>query len=108
MINCERDVSDMIDSFDGKKEDDEYDDIVGYKKFYGNLYSLLDNEEVETKKMVINLKKELAMAETNLESIVVREVGAMKAVSKPMAELGDEIEEYTSDRSTKKYQEYPG
>ena len=48
------------------------------------------------------------MAETNLESIVVREVGAMKAVSKPMAELDDEIEEYTSDRSTKKYQEYPG
>merc|ERR1719318_2511066 len=95
MRNGVRDVSDMIDG------DDEYEEIIWYKQMSGNLLSLLEDDDEETK--IKNIKIELATAETSLVDIVESEDRAMKAVSKLMAKLEDEIENYSSERTTKKY-----
>ena len=48
-------------------------------------------------------KNDLAEAESNLVEKVEGEDRDMKTVSKLMAELEEEIEKYSSERSTKKY-----
>merc|ERR1719350_1270262 len=51
----------------------------------------------------MNLKGELSKANNYLDEKVEREDRSMKAVSKLMAELEEEIEKYASERDTKKY-----
>ena len=74
---------------------------------YGELLSLfdhdVDDEGTEMKDSVMAFKNELAAAENSLVEKVEREDRAMKSVSKLMAELEEEIEKYSSERSTKKY-----
>jgi len=105
MRNGVKDVVDMVDDFDGNKGDAKYEEIIYYAKMYRDLLSLFDNDEEESsvKDIVLSLKNELAGAESNLLEKVEGEDRAMKAVSKLMAELEDEIENYASERSTKKY-----
>ena len=108
MRNGVKDVIDMVEEFDGKKGDEKYEEISHYKKMYGDLLSLFDDdfqdeEERAERDMVISLKGELALANNNLGEKVEREDRAMKGVSKLMAELEEEIEKYASERSTKKY-----
>merc|ERR1712106_140108 len=108
MRNGVKDVIDMVEEFDGKKGDEKYEEISHYKKMYGDLLSLFDDdfqdeEERAERDMVISLKDELSLANNNLGEKEEREDRAMKGVSKLMAELEEEIEKYASERSTKKY-----
>ena len=84
-----------MEEFDVKK-DDKYNEMVFYKKMYGDLLFLFDNyshdkEGREERELAINLKGELGKANNNLDEKVKREDRSMKAVSKLMAELEDEI-----------------
>ena len=59
-----KDVEYMVEEFDGRKGDENYEEIVFYKKMYGDLLSLFDNdfqyeEGREEREMVRNLKGEL-------------------------------------------------
>jgi len=107
MRNGVKDVTDMVDDFNGMKGDSKYEEIKYYKDMYGKLLSLFDNdvddEGTEMKDSVMAFKNELAAAESSLVEKVEREDRAMKSVSKLMAELEEEIEKYSSERSTKKY-----
>jgi len=107
MRNGVKDVTDMVDDFNGMKGDSKYEEIKYYKDMYGKLLSLFDHDEddegTEMKDSVMAFKNELAAAESSLVEKVEREDRAMKSVSKLMAELEEEIEKYSSERSTKKY-----
>jgi len=107
MRNGVKDVTDMVDDFNGMKGDSKYEEIRYYKDMYGKLLSLfdhdVDDEGTEMKDSVMAFKNELAAAESSLVEKVDREDRAMKSVSKLMAELEEEIEKYSSERSTKKY-----
>jgi len=107
MRNGVKAVSDMVDDFNGMKGDSKYEEIKYYKDMYGKLLSLFDHDEddegTEMKDSVMAFKNELAAAESSLVEKVEREDRAMKSVSKLMAELEEEIEKYSSERSTKKY-----
>ena len=104
-----KDVSDIIDNFNGIKGDASYEEIIYYKHMYGELLSLFDHDEddedegSEMKDSVMAFKNKLADAENNLVEEVESEDRAMKDVSKLMAELEEEIEKYSSERCTKKY-----
>jgi len=103
-----KDVEDMVEEFDGKKGSEKYEEIVFYKKMYGDLLSLFDNdfqyeEGRKERDLVRNLKGELGTANDHLEEKVEKEDRSMKGVSKLMAELEEEIETYASERDTKKY-----
>merc|ERR1712096_406432 len=108
MGNGVQDVQDMVDDFEGKKGDEKYEEIQHYENIYSDLLSLFaddfqEEERREEKQLVINLKEGLEVANNNL----VEKVGEdreMKAVSKLMAELEEEIENYHSERDTKKYE----
>ena len=107
MRNGVKDVTDMVDDFNGMKGDSKYEEINYYKDMYGKLLSLFDNdvddEGTEMKDSIMAFKNELAAAGSSLVEKVEREDRAMKSVSKLMAELEEEIEKYSSERSTKKY-----
>jgi len=107
MRNGVKDVTDMVDDFNGMKGDSKYEEINYYKDMYGKLLALFDHdvedEGTEMKDSIIAFKNELAAAESSLVEKVGREDRAMKSVSKLMAELEEEIEKYSSERSTKKY-----
>merc|ERR1712179_253141 len=106
MRNGVKDVSDMIDDFDGKKGDAKYEEISCYKDMYGKLLSLFDKdlyEGTEMKELAMAFKNDLTEAESILVEKVEGEDRDMKTVSKLMAELEEEIEKYASERSTKKY-----
>ena len=103
-----KDVRDMVDSFQGSKGDEKYEDIMFYHKIYSNLLSLFDNDltseaEKDTKTRLEDAKLELQKANDTLVDKVEGEDRAMKHVSQLMAELEDEIKNYHSERSSKKY-----
>jgi len=107
--NGVQDVQDMVDEFDGIKGDEKYEEIQHYKNIYSDLLSLFDDdfqeeERREERRIVINLKQGLELANNNLVEKVEGEDREMKAVSKLMAELEEEIENYISERDTKKYE----
>jgi len=102
------DVQDMIESFEGKKGDEEYEEIMWYKKMYGDLLTMcngdfLEEDEEKPRKLVSDLKSKLEIASNSLVDKVEQEDRSMKYVSKLMAELEEEIERYASNRDTKKY-----
>lgn len=106
--NGVKDVQDMVEDFHGKKGDEKYQEIDFYKNIYSELLSIFDDdfkdeEGREEREMVSNLKGELSIANNNLVEKVELEDRSMKAVSKMMAELEDEILKYHSERDSNKY-----
>jgi len=106
--NGVKDVQDMVEEFDGKIGDEKYEEIQHYKNIYSDLLSLFDDDfqeegRREERRIVINLKQGLELANNNLVEKVEGEDREIKAVSKLMAELEEEVENYHSERDTKKY-----
>ena len=67
----------MMEEFDRKKDDEKYDEIVFYKKMYGDMF-LFDNDSYdkvgrEERELAINLKGELWKANNNHDEKVERE-----------------------------------
>ena len=67
----------MMEEFDRKKDDEKYDEIVFYKKMYGDMF-LFDNDSYdkvgrEERELAINLKGEMGKANNNLDEKVERE-----------------------------------
>jgi hypothetical protein len=95
------DVKDKVENFNGKKGDEEHQEIEHYSKVYRELVAIMapDLENGETDGLLCELKGGMDMLEEKLEG----EDRAMKEVSKMMAELEEEIARYNSERTTRKY-----
>jgi len=108
VTNSVKDVHDMVEEFEGEKGDEKYKEIMQYQNIYASLLNLLkddfnNDDEVNEKEFVMQMGNDLRKANDVLIDKVEKEDREMKAVSKLMAELEEEIESYHSERDTKKY-----
>ena len=97
-----KDVGDMIEDFNGKKDDARYEEIKFYQDTYKMLLSLHKKDEDLSAK-AHQWENELSLLNNNLVEKVEAEDRAMKEVAKMVAELEEEIKQYYSHRDTNKH-----
>ena len=104
------DVRDLVETFKGRKGDEEHENVLFYLKFYQDLLSLHahDQSVAEVEKdfpsKASSWSNELRELQEALEDKTEGEDKAVKEVSKEMAELEEEVKCYYSARTTTKYQ----
>ena len=92
------DVKDMVENFKGKRGDAEYAEVLFYGNTYRQLLGML-SEDMEVGGLVGRLDAGMGELEEKLEM----EERQLKAISKLMAELEEEMEWCYSDRTSQKY-----
>ena len=103
------DVRDFVETFNGRKGDEAHENVLFYLKTYEDLLSLHVNDESlleverDFRSKASNWRNELLGLRDALEEKTEGEDRAMKEMNKLMAELEEEVKNYYSDRSTKKY-----
>ena len=104
------DVRDLVEMFNGRKGDEAHENVLFYLKTYEDLLSLHVNDEslLEVDKnfrsKASSWRNELCGIRGALEEKTEGEDRAMKEMNKLVTELEEEVENYYSDRTTKKYQ----
>ena len=104
------DCRDLVETFKGRKGDEEHENVLFYLKTYEDLLSLhVHDESIAEVERDFAIKasswsKQLQTLKETLEEKTEGEDRAVKEVTKLMAELEDEVKCYYSARSTKKYQ----
>ena len=95
------DVTDLVDSFQGRKGDEAHQEIEHYADVYQQLLAILQPELAqETAGLLADLGKGRERIAEKLDG----EDRTMKDITKQKEELEEEIKRYHSDRSTKKYE----
>ena len=104
------DVRDLVETFKGRKGDQEHENILFYLKTYEDLLSLHQNDEAvaETDRdfpsRAVGWSSQLRDLRNVLEEKTEMEDRAMKEIRKLMDELEEEISNYYSGKTTRKYQ----
>ena len=99
-----KDVNDMVEDFNGKKDDERYEEIKFYQDTYKSLLSFLrHSEDNGLGNEIPKWEEEFSVINNNLEDKVEAEDRAMKEVAKMMAELEEEIRRYYSQKTTVKH-----
>ena len=108
-VNSIKDLNEMVEDFKGKKDDEEYQDIVSYQETCLNLLSLFVNDEAVHQErpgfrgQIKSWQEEYNIINNNLMEKVEAEDRAIKEVSKLMSELEEEILQFYSQKTTRKY-----
>lgn len=104
-----KDVEDMITDFTGKKDDENYKEILFYKDTCLKLMGLFkeDNDIVrespDFSQKIVKWEDQFTSLNNNLVEKVEAEDRAMKEVSKLMAELEEELKMFFSKKTANKY-----
>lgn len=104
------DVRDMVESFKGRKGDEDHENILFYLKTYEDQLSLHAHDESVAEvdrdfpSKASSWSNQLSELRETLEEKTEGEDKAVKEISKLMAELEDEVKCYYSARTTTKYQ----
>ena len=99
-----RDVKDMVEDFNGKKDDEKHKDIQFYQDTYKSLLSFLGTgADLGLENKVNKWNEDLSTINNNLVEKVEAEDRAMKEVAKLMSELEEEIRRYYSQKTTTKH-----
>lgn len=104
-----KDIEGMVGDFKGKKDDEDYKEILFYQDTCAKLLQLFKDDSDVLKERpdfgakVGSWEEQFTALNNNLVDKVEEEDRAMKEVSKLMSELEEELQKFAAQKTTKKY-----